>query len=152
MNKIKIFLATPISGLKNHDYSAYRDVLLHLVERLKEKYEVYSELEHISDIKCYDSPEKSVIEDFRRINEADIFLLHHPARVQSSTLIELGYACAQEKEIIIVGNKTDLPYLALGLPASPLNTIIIETLELDADTIEKIFQTIDFLILRRNSE
>lgn len=73
MNKIKIFLATPISGLKNDDYSTYRSVLLNLVEQLKEKHEVYSELERISDINCYDSPAKSVIEDFRRIKEADIF-------------------------------------------------------------------------------
>lgn len=145
MNKIKIFLATPISGLKSDDYSTYRSVLLHLVERLKAKYEVYSELERVSDMSCYDSPEKSVMEDFRRIKEADIFLLHHPARMQSSTLIELGYACSQEKKIIIVGNKTDLPYLALGLPSAQLNTVIIETLEIDSDIIEKILQTIEFL-------
>lgn len=143
MNKIKIFLATPISGLKNDDYSTYRSVLLNLVERLKENHEVYSELERISDINCYDSPEKSVIEDFRKIKEAEVFLLHHPARMQSSTLIELGYACAQDKKIIIVGNKTDLPYLALGLPSAQLNTVIIETSEIDADIIEKIFQVIE---------
>lgn len=140
MSKKKIFLAAPISGFfDDGEYQEYREKVLKLIFFLRENsFEVYSEVECVSGKSSYDSPEKSVREDFKKIGDSDIFLLLHPKKVQTSALIELGYACAKEKTIVIVGSKSILPYLALGLPSTCTDVSIVETLDLDKKTLSKI--------------
>lgn len=59
--------------------------------------------------------------------------------MQTSTFIELGYAVAKGKNIIIIiGEKDMLPYLALGLSKYSSNIKIISSSELDANTFGKI--------------
>lgn len=59
--------------------------------------------------------------------------------MQTSTFIELGYAVAKGKNIIIIiiGEKDMLPYLALGLSKYSSNIKIISSSELDANTFGK---------------
>lgn len=139
MNKIKIFLSTPISAFRDEEkYVEYRHLLLSFIQVLREKYEVYSEIEQIRGLSCYDEPGKSAVDDFRRILEADFFMLHHPIRMQTSALIELGYAIAKEKKIIIIANPKELPYLALGLSASLFTVKIVPSSELSKETIDEV--------------
>lgn len=140
MNKIKIFLAAPISGFKDEiDYKKNRNNILDLINELSDKFEIYSEIFNISSLTSYDEPGESAIKDFNKISESDIFMMYHPIKMQTSTLIELGYAVAKDKKIIIISNPQELPYLALGLskynsgikivPFSDLNDIIIEQIK-----------------------
>lgn len=140
MNRKKIFLAAPISGfVDDGEYQEYREKILELIFFLrKHSFEVYSEVECVSGKNDYDSPEQSAREDFKRISDSDIFLLLYPKKVQTSALIELGYACAKEKVIVIVSSKSILPYLALGLASACTNVSIVETLDLDKKTFSKI--------------
>lgn len=147
MNKT-IFLATPISGFPdNEGYLLYRAKVLKLISTLRENsINVYSEIEKIIETDSYDSPAQSVIDDFQKIIEADLFLMLHPLRLQTSTLIELGYAYALHKRIIIVGAKKTLPFLALGFPEVSNNATIIESLDINdsiAQAIINIVKEID---------
>lgn len=91
MNKLKIFIATPISGFQNDDqYILYRKNVLQLINLLSNNYEVYCELQKILDVVSYDTPQDSLKMDFKAIEESDIFILLHPMRIQTSSLIELG--------------------------------------------------------------
>ena len=139
MNKMKIFLSAPISAFRDEvKYHEYRLLLLGLLDFLREEYEVYSEIEKISGLSSYDEPGKSAIDDFRRITESDVFMLHHPARMQTSALIELGYAFAKGKKIIMIADPNDLPYLALGLSTFSSSVRIVASSELNKQTISEI--------------
>lgn len=139
MNKEKIFLASSISGFSDETtYRKYREKVLSLIKYLRNSlFDVYSEIERVTGKSNYDSPEQSVNEDFKKIDNSDIFLLLHPQKMQTSALIELGYAYAQKKTIIIIGSLSALPYLALGLPAVNAKVRIINSSDLN----EEIFAT-----------
>ena len=139
MNKKKVFLATPMSGFQDAQvYAAYREQLLELIAALSEYYEVYSEMQRSPTEDAFESPETSVREDFHEIEVSDYLLLLHPCRMQTSTLMELGYACALKKPLVIVGEAENLPYMALGLKKPTYNSILIESSEISPETISKI--------------
>lgn len=146
MSKLKIFLATPISGFQSEEqYILYRESVLLLVAELSNNYEVYCELQKILDIESYDTPQDSLKKDFNAIEEADIFILLHPMRMQSSSLIELGYACALRKKLLIVGTQNDLPYFVNGLVKPNYNSIIIHSSEINDKIITEIMDAISML-------
>ena len=95
MKKKRVFLATAMTGFRSGEvYAAYREKLLVLIHALEEKYEVYSEMQRAPSEESFESPEKAVQDDFHEIEVSDYFLMLHPCRMQTSTLMELGYACA----------------------------------------------------------
>ena len=139
----KIFLATPISCFTDpNEYETLRQNVIRLVGELRKKYEVYCEIERITDDSDYDSPEESVVKDFGKIDEADVFMLVHLKKCQTSALMELGYAFARFKKIVLIGSKENLPYMALGLnvPGHPMRLVEVE--QLDGASIRKICQTL----------
>ena len=147
MNKKNgIFISTPISGFADKEtYLKYREVVVRLIEKLRRKYEVCSEVEQIIEWDTYDSPMKSVKEDFCSIKNNSFFILLHPARMQTCSLIEFGYACALKKKILIVGRKKDLPYLAVGYAEYSKEVNIIETDKLSDGDFERIIHAVDCL-------
>lgn len=154
MNKIKIFLAAPISGFGDEEkYSAYRKKLINFINSLKNAYVVYSEIEKIDDTDSYDKPGESAIEDFSNISNSDVFILFHPAHMQTSSFIELGYAIAKNKKIIIIADLKDLPYLALGLEEFSSSVKIIQSSEISEQTIDialKELKKIEKLVYENN--
>ena len=52
--------------------------------------------------------------------------------------MELGYAFARGKEIVLVGPKDALPYMALGLDVPGHTARMIEVERLDDEAIQKI--------------
>ena len=123
-----IFVSTPITGFGNiQDFWSFKEHAVSIIDMLKSfGHSVYNEFEHIDSDNCFDSPSKSVDEDFMKIEKSDVFLLIHPRRMQTSSLIELGYACALQKRIIIIGNFNDLPFLAKGLSKSSIKALLLD--------------------------
>ncbi len=66
-------------------------------------------------------------------------------RMQSSSLIELGYACALRKKLLIVGTQNDLPYLVNGLTEPDYNSIIINSSEINDRIITEIMDALSML-------
>lgn len=145
MTKTSIFIAAPISGFEDQgEYAHYRKNVVKLISSLRNMHcEVYSELEKLTTASGYDSPEMSVKADFFRIQRSDIFLLLHPKRMQTSALIELGYACAYAKTIIIVGPNKALPFLACGLRAFHCSVYYVDTQLINGEVIHEIQQLIN---------
>ena len=138
MSKKKIFLASPISGFQNEQkYISYRESVLAFIDTLSGTFEVHSEIQEIQGMDSYDTCEESVRKDFQAIDEADIFVLLHPHRMQSSTLIELGYACAKKKKLLLIGAKDALPYMALGLNKPNFDSAFLYSDNIDMNTINE---------------
>ncbi len=139
MNKLSIFIAAPISGFSNEtQYLEYRNGVLKMIEVLRKEHVVFSEIENFAKLDSYEDPGKSALEDFNKISNSDVFILMHPTKMQTSALIELGYALAHKKNIIIVSQKKHLPFLTLGLCDVMDNVKIIETANVNDETINKV--------------
>lgn len=145
MMKYNIFISAPISGFCNsNEYNYFRSFLLKLIKAIRKKgFEVCSEVEIISTTKDYSCPTKSVQDDFMSISKSDIFLFCHPKAMQSSSLIELGFACALNKQIVLVGKVNDLPYLARGLQNSYIQTTRIDLVDYSDSMVSNICSTIE---------
>lgn len=145
MSKIKIFLAAPISAFKDEaEYKNNRKAILHLISKLDAKFQVYSEILNIGTLSLYDEPGESVIKDLSEISESDVFIIYHPMNMQTSTFIELGYAIAKEKKIIIIGKMDDLPFLALELSKYSSDIKIVPSSELS----ESVFKQVDMILCK----
>lgn len=140
-----IFLSTPISCFNNKaELSNYKQSIFMLLAAMKKKYTVCAEIEAITDKEDYDSPDKSITTDLQSIMMCDTFILHYPARVPSSALIELGFAIAFNKRILIITpSKETLPYLALGIPSMNKQSMIIESDYYDGDFTDKIMKYLE---------
>ena len=134
-----IFLATPISAFTDPtEYDAFRQNVIRLIAALHDRYSVYCEIERVADSDDYDTPAEAVIKDFGKIDESDIFMLVHLKKCQTSAFMELGYAYARGKEIVLVGPKEALPYMALGLDVPGHTARMIEVERLDDEAIRNI--------------
>lgn len=142
MEKLSVFVAVPISSCEDgEEYSRLRTNIIELLNVLRrEEFQVFCEVEQIVDENAYEPPGDTVRKDFGKIDECQVFVLIHPRKIQTSTLIELGYAYAKEKKIIIVGRKADIPYMAQGFPDVRDNATIIDSETIDNTTINKIIE------------
>jgi hypothetical protein len=142
----KVFISTPISGFSTKkEYEEYRNTVLELISALRKECLICSEIEKVLGKSDYDTPAKSVEDDFRNIRDNDIFILLHPGRMQTSSLIEFGYACAYKKKIIMVASQKDLPYLAIGYAEYSVDAVIVETEKLSHKDFCRILLEIDKL-------
>lgn len=137
-----IFLSTPISCFDNpEELIAYKKSINQLINGLKEKYYVYSEIEKIYNESDYDTPEKSIEIDLQLIKKSEVFIFHYPKAVPTSALIELGVAISLKKVIIIISPSLKmLPYLALGINSICPKSFFIETTRIDHAVIEEIIK------------
>ena len=137
---MNVFLATPISTFREHDeFLKYRKSVVKLVSILRKEHSVTCELDEIGGKVGYDSPEDSFTKDFSAIKESDCFILHYPNPLPTSALIELGFAIALEKKVIIVTpDKQQLPYLVQSIEKVGTAYSIIENRCLGKTTIRRI--------------
>ena len=143
-NNMRIFLSTPISCFRDPcELQAYKNSVKNLIVELKKNHSVCSEIEKIEKQSDYDTPEKSISTDLESIKKCDVFVLHYPKSIPTSALIELGFAIAFNKRIIIITPQIAmLPYLSLGTSSVCSESLIIESESLDLQTINKIMSCI----------
>jgi len=111
--KPTVFIATPISGFEDeNEYGIFRRNIKTSIRRLSKKMIIISELINISDATAYESPAMSVEIDLKNIENSSYFVLIYPRKTPTSALIELGYALAKKKKILILTkNQETLPYM-----------------------------------------
>lgn len=132
MKKIKLFISAPIAGFENEEeYMEYRDKVVNLVEDIKRAVsikDIYSAISEVNSVDAYDSPVQSAIQDLSALRESTHFILFYPKKVPSSALVELGYALAEKKKLLLIVNtRKDLPYMVQGFEhVEYYNTKVLE--------------------------
>lgn len=125
-------------------FEAYRKEILRFIKKIREKHIIYSEIEGICNKKDYDSPADSIVKDIDSIQKCDIFILHYPEKTPTSALIELGFAIAYGKRIIIITpDAYSLPYLAIGIPTYCRSSSIIESEDFNQKAMEQVLMAIE---------
>lgn len=116
-----IFLATPMSA-NVEEFHSLRDGVIALKAYLMDLFQApayYAGEDYSADAGFTHAYTAAEI-DLKKLHEASRFLLIHPAKVASSTLIELGWALAEKKScVIFYKNKEDLPFLVQELNRAP---------------------------------
>lgn len=137
---MEIFISTPISSYKSKkELSSYKKSVMSLISALSAEHSVNAEIKKIYSDNDYDSPEKSIKDDLTAIANCDMFILHYPRQIPTSALMELGFAIALNKRIIIITpNRNLLPYLAQGIVSACEGSEIIERDAIDKELIQEI--------------
>lgn len=110
--KYDFFIGLAMSELTEEDYLKTSNQVKNIVERLKSKHphlNVFCELLEITQDE-YCTPVESCIKDFTAIDNSDHFIFYYPNKVNTSLMVECGYALAKNKPItIFVNDIKDLP-------------------------------------------
>lgn len=126
-----IFIAAPMSA-NQEIFDNTREKIMKLQKNLNKKFNVdvyYAGTAYNSDI-GFTYAYKAAELDFKKLDESDRFILIHPAKVASSTLIELGWALSQRKScVIFYKNIDDLPFLVRGVRNSKVKKIKYKSMD-----------------------
>jgi hypothetical protein len=143
-----MFISTPISVFSESELSRFRWFCSKLYTKLIEsdsESSFYCANVAIEGSHLFDSPHDSAHRDFEELRRLDSFVLLYPTPVPSSSLIELGYALALRKRILIVAPRLeDLPFLARGLTMASHNTEVLLADPICEQSFERILEFSSF--------
>lgn len=109
------FVSAPMASVDDEAYREMRETVSAIVGDLKKHANmasVYYAGEEIETQADFDADVLAIKADFEKIRASRSFILLYPARIASSALIEVGFALALGKPVVIaVTNRDDLPFL-----------------------------------------
>lgn len=116
IEKYDLFVSTPMAAFNSSkEYEKNRAAMLDVAREIKKLCDfdkVFYAGSEISTFKEFESADLSVVEDYNALEYSDNFMIIYPKKITTSAFIELGWAMAMGKPIIIfVKNRVDLPYL-----------------------------------------
>lgn len=112
MDKKSVFVSAFMSTLNDIEYEKQRKSLLKIVDSLKKIgfTRVNCPAVRIKDKAHFEGREKTVINTFKDLKKTECFVLIYERARASSVLVELGYAIATDKKIVVF-YKSKLPFL-----------------------------------------
>jgi len=121
-----LFVSAPMAAFDTDgEFSSSRNAIFDVVRGIKKSCNfenVFYAGNEIESFKDFDSADLSVIDDYDATYNSKYFLLFYPKKLVTSALIELGWAMAFKKPIIIFyKNKDDLPFLMKHLDGAYRN-------------------------------
>lgn len=106
-----LFVATPISAFSGEaDLRSFKHRFVQFIEVVRSQLpdvEIFSEVLDIDSQEDYDDPASSAVKDFASIERCSHFMLVYPSPTASSALIELGFALALEKPVLVIAESLD---------------------------------------------
>lgn len=125
-----IFISSPMAGYDNNQkYTDYRTLILNvrnvLVKEKNAKNVIYagSRIETIND---FEDKGLSLQMVYRYVQQCKSFILIYPEKVASSVFLEVGWAIAMRKPLVLfVRDRDDLPFLLGGAGDANLERIRI---------------------------
>lgn len=143
MEKKSLFIASPISVFESEEeFSKFHGWLQKLIDEIRADNffeNVFCAAEQVSSNNEIDDPVDSVIEDIAEIEKATSFLLIYPKKSPTSALIELGYALAKNKNIVIARHaESPLPFMATKLDRVYDTVKLLTYLETNSKSISEI--------------
>lgn len=130
-NSYELFVSAPMAAFDTEkEFQSSRNAIFDIVRNIKKTCNFNSvfyagnEIESLGDFK---SEDMSVVEDYDACYRSKYFVLIYPKKIATSALIELGWAMAHKKPIIIfTKSRDDLPFLAKNADAVFSNIRIYE--------------------------
>jgi|GEM_PF-3476466 len=125
-----VFISFPIASMpddeKQQNIKEFANQLEKELNRLGYKKNFNASV-HFSDKHDYQAPKVAAKIDFDALDKSRNFLMIYPEKLATSALIELGYALAARKNIIMCSdNLHTLPFLARGFNETFKNVSFIE--------------------------
>ncbi len=126
-----LFVSAPMAAFETeNEFQSSRNAILDVVRGIK-KYcrfkDVFYAGDEIESHKDFESEDISVVEDYDACFRSRYFILIYPQKIATSALIELGWAMAHKKPIVIFAKKRDeLPFLAKNADSVFKNVRIYE--------------------------
>ncbi|MGD8358175.1 MAG: hypothetical protein PVG42_08970 [Lysobacterales bacterium] len=129
--KYDLFVSAPMAAFEtDSEFKSSRAAVFDVVRGIKKHchfQDVYYAGSEIESQKEFDSADLSVIEDFDAAINSKYFVLFYPKKLASSSLIELGWAMAYRKPIIVFyKNREDLPFLMKHMEGAYRNIRLYE--------------------------
>lgn len=111
INRNSIFISASMSTLNDSQYAEQRNYLLKVKKELTSLgfSKIICPAISVKDKKHFDGDTKAM-RNFRELKQVDCYVLIYDKSHRSSVLIELGYAIALSKKIVVF-HKGELPYL-----------------------------------------
>ncbi len=124
-----LYISTPMASIEAPEYDEQRTFLLNLENLLKDIgfKNIFSPAISIEKQENFDGSTKANLDNYRELKQVDSFVGVYPKPLPSSVLIEIGYAIALSKRIVIFcKGKEDLPFMLREANATISNLKIDE--------------------------
>lgn len=112
-NSLDVFVASPMASVDDVAFATTRGVVLAILAAIRAAGgTAFSAIERIATKLEFDAPNVAVMDDLDALDRARSLVLFYPAPVATSALVEVGYALAREKTIVLLAPQRDvLPYV-----------------------------------------
>ncbi|KPF61851.1 hypothetical protein IP88_15345 [alpha proteobacterium AAP81b] len=134
---VAIFIAAPMSVLNAQDYRDLQRTITELIARVKNIPSVdavYFAGANIAAPAEFSDPTSAIAADMEALDRCDVFILYYSAPAATSALVELGYALARRKRVLIVApDESILPFLIRNMTERPVTPLL--------PPVERIFST-----------
>lgn len=116
IEEYNLFVSTPMAAFdSSKEFEKHRAAILDVLRGIKRRCDfdkVFYAGSEISSFEEFELADLSVAEDYNALKYSDNFMIIYPKRITTSALIELGWAMAMGKPIVVFArNRDDLPYL-----------------------------------------
>lgn len=142
----QLFISTPISTFSQVELLQFENWCRGLETKLKDEFDglgIYCAILGLMNSSDFDNPETSVRKDLEALSSCSGFVMLYPKKVASSVLIELGYAIALKKPILIITHaRNELPHLTKGLEISAERVKILEVKSIQNESLSHIVEFI----------
>jgi hypothetical protein len=139
-----VFVGAPMASIGNDiDYAVHRDGMINIIDAIEiccDRVECYWAGKNIAREKDFHGEQTALSIDLSELKSSSACVFVYMEKIVSSVIVEIGYAIALNKKIIIFcRNKDDLPYLLRYSNAQISNLSIFECKNYKdiADLIEK---------------
>ena len=130
IKKGKVFVGVPMASADDAEYPEYKTCALDVKNALLEyggAKEVYCPSESIPNRGKFDGYRKAIRKDFQILKESEHYVFIYPRNINSSILVEMGYAIALSKNTTIFAKSIEeLPFMLKKADIAISNLIIYE--------------------------
>ena len=130
LKKGKVFVGVPMASADDSEYPEYKTCALEVKQSLLDyagAKEVYCPSETIPDRGKFDGYRKAIRKDFQVLKESEHYVFIYPRNINSSILVEMGYAIALSKNTTIFAkNVEELPFMLKKADIAISNLIIYQ--------------------------
>ena len=114
--KYSLFISTPMSSFSTDAaYQQHREEIMELINALRKNTRfksVYFSGESLKSQEEFITPDHAIMQDFGALEASAVFIMIFPGSVNSSVIVEAGYALALGKpSIYFVKDKKELPFM-----------------------------------------